>query len=219
MGPSPPKATPCRRESSCRLPAAYAGSVAPAGTSQKRRLAPTRPVARTSGHGSVCAEDMPDRSRRRLGPAVMRMRSRNVAALAVAWSVAVAAVATQSSIGREVAVTGHLADGEEFSMPLHKLLARGQRLFTAAWTIQEGGGRPLTKGTGNPLTDRSTPLAFPRNFNRVSGPDANSCAGCHNLPYGLPGGGGDIVANVFVLGQRFDFATFDGNDAMPTRGV
>src|SRR5207237_141740 len=147
------------------------------------------------------------------------MRSRNVAALAVAWSVAVAAVATQSSIGREVAVTGHLADGEEFSMPLHKLLARGQRLFTAAWTIQEGGGRPLTKGTGNPLTDRSTPLAFPRNFNRVSGPDANSCAGCHNLPYGLPGGGGDIVANVFVLGQRFDFATFDGNDAMPTRGV
>jgi hypothetical protein len=105
----------------------------------------------------------------------MRMRSRNVAAVAVAWCMAVAAVATQSSIGREVAVTRHLADGEEFSMPLHKLLARGERLFTAAWTIQEGGGRPLTKGTGNPLTDRSTPLAFPRNFNRVSGPRKFLC--------------------------------------------
>jgi len=146
------------------------------------------------------------------------MRSRHIAALAIAWRVAVATVTTQSSIGREVAVTRHLADGEEFSMPLHRLLARGQRLFTAAWTIQEGGGRPLTKGTGNPLTDRSSPLAFPRNFNRVSGPDANSCAGCHNVPNGVPGGGGDIVANVFVLGQRFDFVTFDGNDAMPARG-
>jgi hypothetical protein len=32
------------------------------------------------------------------------------------------------------------------------------------------------------------------------------------------GGGGDFVANVFVLGQRFDFATFDAVDSMPTRG-
>jgi cytochrome c peroxidase len=52
-------------------------------------------------------------------------------------------------------------------------------------------------------------LVFPRNFNRISAPDANSCFGCHNAP--LSGGNGDIVANVFVLGQRFDFASFDGN--------
>jgi hypothetical protein len=32
------------------------------------------------------------------------------------------------------------------------------------------------------------------------------------------GGGGDIVANVFVLGQRFDFATFDAADAVATAG-
>jgi cytochrome c peroxidase len=102
---------------------------------------------------------------------------------------------------------------------LHDLLAHGRRLFTASWTIQEGGGRPLMKGTGNPLTDAASPLVFPRNFNRVSAPDANSCAGCHNLPFGIAGGGGDIVANVFVLGQRFDFATFDGNDTMPIRGA
>nr|HRC85991.1 di-heme oxidoredictase family protein [Thermoanaerobaculia bacterium] len=55
------------------------------------------------------------------------------------------------------------------------------------------------------------------NFNRISAPDANSCAGCHNQPF--PGGAGDIVANVFVLGQRFDFATFDGDDTTPTRGT
>ncbi|MCB0109816.1 MAG: hypothetical protein KDE53_28030, partial [Caldilineaceae bacterium] len=63
------------------------------------------------------------------------------------------------------------------------------------------------------------PLVFPNNFNRISGPDSNACSGCHNLPYGIPGGGGDIVANVFVLGQRFDFATFDANDMMPLRGT
>lgn len=32
------------------------------------------------------------------------------------------------------------------------------------------------------------------------------------------GGGGDIVANVFVLGQRFDFATFDTADGGATTG-
>jgi cytochrome c peroxidase len=124
---------------------------------------------------------------------------------------------SQSSIGREVAVPSHLTDGEEFSIPLKDLLAHGRKLFTAVWTIQEGGGRPFTKGTGNPLSNPSSPLLFPRNFNRISAPDANSCAGCHNVP--VLGGGGDIVANVFVLGQRFDFATFDGNETLTDAGA
>ena len=50
--------------------------------------------------------------------------------------------------GREVAIPVHLRDGEEFTTPLGKLLKFGESLFTANWTIQEGGGRPLTKGTG-----------------------------------------------------------------------
>jgi hypothetical protein len=124
---------------------------------------------------------------------------------------------SQSSIGREVAVPNHLADGQEFSIPLKDLIAHGQKLFSAVWTIEEGGGRPLTKGTGNPLSNSLSPLLFPRNFNRISAPDANSCAGCHNVP--VVGGGGDIVANVFVLGQRFDFATFDGNETLAGQGV
>jgi mono/diheme cytochrome c family protein len=112
-------------------------------------------------------------------------------------------------IGRELGLSRRLLNGGEFSLGLRQLLDLGESIFAANWTVQEGAGRPLTKGTGAPLTDASAPLEFPRNFNRVSGPDANSCAGCHNAP--LAGGSGDVVANVFVLGQRFDFARFDGN--------
>jgi cytochrome c peroxidase len=124
-----------------------------------------------------------------------------------------------SSIGREVSVPTHLKDGQEFSISLEALLKHGKLLFNAVWTEQEGGGRPLTKGTGRPLADPSRPLTGSRAFNRISGPDANSCAGCHNAPYGISGGGGDFVTNVFVLGQRFDSATFDPSDKLPTRGA
>jgi cytochrome c peroxidase len=122
-----------------------------------------------------------------------------------------------AQIGAEVAVPVHLQDGQEYTTSIRHLIRFGEQLFTAMWTAQEGGGRPLTKGTGAPLSDGSTPLVFPRSFNRISAPDSNSCAGCHNLP--TVGAGGDIVANVFVLGQRFDFATFDALDGTPTRGT
>lgn len=124
---------------------------------------------------------------------------------------------SKGKIGQEVAVPVHLEDGQEFQTPTRQLIAHGRLLFTAMWTSQEGGGRPLTKGTGSPLSDPTDPLTFPRNFNRVSGPDTNSCSGCHNKP--VIGGGGDIVSNVFVLGQRFDFATFDRADTILTKGA
>lgn len=123
-------------------------------------------------------------------------------------------------LGREVAMERRLENGEEFELPLRALMRHGGRLFDAAWTVQEGGGRPALTGTGDPLADPERRLEFPFNMNRVSAPDANSCGGCHNLP--RAGGGGDFVTNVFVLGQRFDFATFDvldvGEEA-PTRGA
>jgi di-heme oxidoreductase (putative peroxidase) len=126
-------------------------------------------------------------------------------------------VGAADKIGQEKAVPVHLQDGEEYQVPIDVLIRHGRQLFDAMWTVQEGAGRPLSKGTGPAISDSSSPLTFPRNFNRVSGPDTNSCSGCHNKPF--DGGGGDIVANVFVTGQRFDFATFDGNDAMPLRGA
>lgn len=123
-----------------------------------------------------------------------------------------------SRIGSEAAIPRHLEDDEEFRIPLLNLIEYGKKLFCANWTEQDGGGRPLTKGTGKPVSDPSSPLKGARGWNRISGPDSNSCAGCHNLPFGIPGGGGDFVTSVFVLGQRFDFATFDPKDRVPTRG-
>ncbi len=116
-----------------------------------------------------------------------------------------------------MAIPRHLQDGEEFERSLRDLVAYGKKLFEARFTIEEGAGRPLTKGTGAPLSDATSPLLFPRNNNRVSGPEANSCAGCHNAP--ISGGAGDLSNNVFVLGNRFDFATFDATDIVPTRGA
>ncbi len=124
-------------------------------------------------------------------------------------------------IGREVAVPRNLDDGEEFMLPLEAVIGHGGLLFDAVFTAQEGGGRPGLTGTGAPLADGDSPLHFPRNMNRISAPDAGSCGACHNIP--RSGGGGDFVTNVFVLGQRFDFATFnaldDGEIGFSTRGA
>jgi hypothetical protein len=125
----------------------------------------------------------------------------------------------REEIGRELSVPRHLRNGEEFRVSLGALIEHGRSLFSASWTEQEGAGRTLSKGNGSPLSDMNDPLVFPRSFNRISGPDSNSCAGCHNAPFGTPGGGGDFVTNVFVLGQRFDFATFDHNDFVSTKGA
>jgi cytochrome c peroxidase len=127
----------------------------------------------------------------------------------------------QPEIGREVAVEHYLEEGDEHVVPLELLIAHGRKLFDANWTVQDGGGRPGLKGTGQSLSDPDSPLHFPFNFNPISAPDANSCAGCHNMP--RSGGGGDFVTNVNVLGQRFDFATFDTQDefeeGIATRGA
>ena len=87
-----------------------------------------------------------------------------------------------SQIGSEIAIPKHLQDGDEYRLPIRDLIDFGRKLFTARWTSQEGAGRPLRKGTGDPLTDPLEPLVFPRNFNRISGPDTNSCAGCRDVP-------------------------------------
>lgn len=125
----------------------------------------------------------------------------------------------QQHIGREVGILRHLQDDEEFRMTLTELVDWGKKAFCANWTEQDGAGRPQTKGNGKALSDPSAPLTGRRAFNRISAPDANSCMGCHNEPYGIPGGSGDLATSVFVLGQRFDFVTFDGADKTPTKGA
>jgi hypothetical protein len=126
-------------------------------------------------------------------------------------------LAPAAAIGREVGVLVHLRDGEEYRRSVSQLLRHGRTLFDAVFTAQEGGGRPLSKGTGSPVTDPSSPLIFPRAMNRLSAMDANSCGSCHSVPF--LGGGGHFTANAFLIGQRFDFLTFDHADTIPLRGA
>lgn len=122
-----------------------------------------------------------------------------------------------NAIGAEIGAPQRLRQGDLHRLSIREVRRLGRSLFEAVWTPQEGGGRPFTNGVGGALADPGDPLLFPRNFNRVSAPDANACSGCHNLPFS--GGGGDIVANVFVTAQRLDHATFDpADDATPRKG-
>lgn len=145
------------------------------------------------------------------------MRSRSRISLIILFYGA--AVCAAESIGQEHAIPRHLDDGEEYRISSRALIDWGSRIFQANWTAQDGAGRPQTKGNGQGLSDPTSPLIGQRAFNRVSGPDANSCMGCHNMPYGIAGGAGDFAAGVFVVGQRFDFLTFDRRDPVPTRGA
>jgi len=101
---------------------------------------------------------------------------------------------------------GHIAqsDIDSGAYTAEALFSIGETIFEANFNTLDGQGRPATTGTGA----ARTPHFAPENFNRISAPDSNSCAGCHNIPG--PGGGGDNVANVFVLGQKFPFMRFDG---------
>jgi CxxC motif-containing protein (DUF1111 family) len=122
-----------------------------------------------------------------------------------------------TGIGNEAALDTHLPDGGEFMMSSAQLAQFGRQLFGARFTRSEGIGRPFTNGADVPLRDPSAPLAFPHFLDRISGPTSQTCAGCHNTP--LLGGGGDIVGSVHVLGNRFDFATFDPDDHIILKGT
>jgi len=89
---------------------------------------------------------------------------------------------------------------------LPALIERGRQLFKAKFTTEDGAGRPKATQAIIP-TKRKHGVNPP--FTRTSGPDSNSCAGCHNDP--ITGGSGDFVANVFVS-EGFESAEFDNTD-------
>lgn len=99
-----------------------------------------------------------------------------------ALAVALILSAASADIGDELSSYRRLEDGQEYTISIRELIHHGEAAFRAQWTSQEGAGRPLTKGTGSGVSDPSSPLIFPRNFNRVSAQDSNGCAGCHNAP-------------------------------------
>lgn len=82
---------------------------------------------------------------------------------------------------------------------LLEMIGQGKSLFEARFNLADGAGRPAaTGGSGPTVRRRSNDLGF----SRVSGPDANSCAGCHNQP--IIGGSGDFAVNVFVGANNTD---------------
>jgi cytochrome c peroxidase len=98
-------------------------------------------------------------------------------------------------------LSGHLehADIVAGEVEFSELLAAGRELFVAQFNVCDGQGRPAATGTGEKR------VADEPDFIRTSSPEANSCHGCHAQP--RAGGGGDFVANVFVLAQALDPVT------------
>ena len=116
----------------------------------------------------------------------------------------------KTAIGDQPTMLNHISQTaiENGDVPLSELIEQGTLMFNVQFNTLDGAGRPETTGVGqSPFRDART---FPDNFNRISGPDANSCVACHNVP--RVGGGGDNVANVFVDAEVFPFVNFDGGE-------
>ena len=96
--------------------------------------------------------------------------------------------------------------------PIDELIEEGRRLFVTAFNRHDGAGRPAATGDVKP-TRR---LAIATGFDRLSGPDASACVGCHNQP--RAGGHGDYASTVFVASAtRYAVATPDQGNAQALR--
>jgi len=95
---------------------------------------------------------------------------------------------------------------------LKALIADGRRLFATAFNRHDGAGRPAATGDAKP-TRRLVARGDP---DRLAGPDATSCGGCHARP--TLGGAGDFAAGVFVASAtRYAVATPDQGNAQVIR--
>jgi hypothetical protein len=127
---------------------------------------------------------------------------------------------TADLIGVENSGRIRIENGQENQLSVSELQRRGSSIFGGEWKKQEGGGRPMSTGTGAPIVNPSRPLVFPNNFNRLSAMDSNNCGSCHILPHGILGGAGDFAQGVFMGAQRFDSVTFDHTgDPTPLSGA
>ena len=144
----------------------------------------------------------------------MSLRS-NLSAFWVAGVLAVASACgggggdetASPTIGDAPAMMGHTSQAaiERGDLALDDVVATGEAMFTTSFNTLDGAGRPETTDTSD--SNFRARQEFPNNFNRISGPDANSCVACHSVP--SLGGGGDNSNNVFVLADRFGFVNFD----------
>lgn len=91
----------------------------------------------------------------------------------------------------------------EETIRLRELVGIGKQIFTASFNTLDGSGNSKIRF----IADQTEQEELFSRFNRISGPDANACSGCHNTP--IVGGGGDNAANVFVLAHKFPNINFD----------
>lgn len=82
-----------------------------------------------------------------------------------------------------------------------KILARiasGRELFERSWTMADGAGHRNSRGVIDmDKAERMGSLGV--NFALFATPTVTSCRACHNVPYTLAGGAGEMVTNVIVV--------------------
>lgn len=119
---------------------------------------------------------------------------------------------TPSPIGERPAIGTHVDHAVLLNKPalISDTIARGEQLFSTNFNTLDGAGRPNADARGRPRTATENRLLF----DRVKGPDASSCAGCHNVP--VAGGAGDNASNVFILPRRLPISSTstDPNNAI-----
>ena len=106
----------------------------------------------------------------------------------------------------EQVLSGPLAWEDLHRLPPAAIIDHGRQLFRGRFTAADGAGRPLATQAIVP-TQRRRPVEH--RLQRLAGPDATSCAGCHHDP--VVGGAGDFAVNAFVS-EGFSSADFDSLD-------
>ncbi|MBU4529091.1 MAG: hypothetical protein KUA43_17595 [Hoeflea sp.] len=129
-----------------------------------------------------------------------------VLGLQVGWAPAVLADEPWAERTQALGAISEMPSGVLSRSELANLTAIGEALFSANFTTQDGVGRPQATQAIDP-TRRKHPRE--QVFFRTAGPDAGSCAACHNQP--VVGGAGDFVTNVFTS-EGFESADFDSLD-------
>src|SRR5262245_1206788 len=119
-------------------------------------------------------------------------RNAKTALLTLSSLIVAGGVLLAQQIGDVPAITTHMseADIESGRVSFQDVVRHGEMLFNAVFNRLDGQGRPGTTADGQPRPPGQPGVL------RTTGPDAHSCASCHNRP--RAGGGGDFASNVFV---------------------
>ena len=122
--------------------------------------------------------------------------------------------APAAELGQEVAIDHHLQDGEEFTMPRRELILHGGKLFDAMWTMQEGGGRPLTNGHRRRRSPTRTTRWSSRATSTASRPPTPTPAAAATTRPARAAAATSWPTSS-CSAQRFDFATFERRATPP----